>query len=106
MSLTLLILPTPVNAYFTLNLRSLGFDTFQTNLLTIPAYVLFLFQLVFWTWYSEKTNNRMAVSLIYCLWCFVLLMALKFLPPGAIEWAWYAITVLLIGYRTSTLSMV
>ncbi|KAL4980663.1 hypothetical protein BDW66DRAFT_124494 [Aspergillus desertorum] len=31
----------------TLKLKPLGFDPFETNLLTIPAYVLFLIQLVF-----------------------------------------------------------
>ena len=97
-SLTLLIPPAPVSSYLTLNLKSLGFDTFQTNLLTIPAYVIFLIQLVFWTWYSEKINNRMAISLFYCLWCFVLLLALELLPSSAGPWSWYALTILMIGY--------
>lgn len=45
-SLTLLIPTQPVTAYLTLNLKALGFDTFETNLLTIPAYVLFLIQML------------------------------------------------------------
>ncbi|KAL4810080.1 major facilitator superfamily domain-containing protein [Aspergillus unguis] len=97
-SWTLLIPTNPVSAYLTLNLKSLGFDTFETNLLTIPAYVLFLIQLVFWSWISEKINNRMAVVMFYSLWCLPLLVALEVLPSGASPWAWYAITVLLIGF--------
>lgn len=97
-SLTLLIPTSPVNAYLTLNLKALGFDTFQTNLLTIPAYALFLTQLVFWTWYSEKINNRMAISFFYCFWCFVLLLALELLPSGSSPWSWYALTVLMVGF--------
>ncbi|PKS12450.1 hypothetical protein jhhlp_000656 [Lomentospora prolificans] len=97
-SLTLLIPTSPVSAYLTLTLRNLGFDTFQTNLLTIPAYVLFLTQLVFWTWYSEKINNRMAIVLFYCFWCLVLLLALELLPSTASPWSWYTITILMIGF--------
>ncbi|QKX54289.1 uncharacterized protein TRUGW13939_01374 [Talaromyces rugulosus] len=97
-SLTLLIPTQPVTAYLTLNLKALGFDTFETNLLTIPAYVLFLIQLVFWVWVSEKINNRQAIVLFYSFWCLVLLLALELLPSTAGPWAWYAVTMLIVGY--------
>ncbi|CAI7661381.1 unnamed protein product [Penicillium bialowiezense] len=97
-SWTMLIPTNPPTAYLTLFLKSLGFDTFQVNLLTIPGYVLFLIQLVFWSWVSEKINNRMAVVLFYSLWCFPLLLALELLPSGASAWSWYALTVLIIGF--------
>jgi len=42
--LTFLIPFTPPTAYLTLTLKSLGFNTFQTNLLTIPTYVIFIMQ--------------------------------------------------------------
>jgi hypothetical protein len=96
--LTLLIPTNPVAAYLTLNLKSLGFNTFQTNLLTIPAYVLFLIQLVFWSWYSEKINNRMAIVLFYSFWCLALLLALELLPSTAGPWSWYSITIMMIGF--------
>ncbi|KAI9925367.1 hypothetical protein ASPWEDRAFT_164054 [Aspergillus wentii DTO 134E9] len=97
-SWTMLIPTTPVQAYLTLNLKALGFNTFQTNLLTIPAYVLFLIQLPFWSWYSEKINNRMAIVLFYSLWCFPLLLALELLPSNASHWSWYVPTIMLIGF--------
>lgn len=97
-SFTLLIPTSPVSAYLTLNLKSLGFDTFETNLLTIPAYVLFLIQLVFWSWVSERIDNRMAVVMFYSFWCLPLLLALELLPSTASPWSWYAVTVLLIGF--------
>jgi hypothetical protein len=88
----------PVTAYITLNLKTLGFDTFQTNLLTVPAYVLFLIQLIFWTWLSERWNSRFFIVLISQVWFLPLVLALELLPNGASPWAWYAVTVLLVGY--------
>lgn len=97
-SFTLLIPTNPVSLYLTLKLKGLGFDTFETNLLTVPAWVLFLIQLVFWSWVSEKINNRMAIAWVYCAWCFAGLMALELMPAESSPWAWYAVTVLLIGF--------
>lgn len=88
---------TPITAYLTLNLKSLGFDTFKTNLLTIPAYVLFLIQLLWWTWVSEKINNRFMIVLVNMIWCFPLILALELMPAGASPWAWYACSALLVA---------
>lgn len=52
-----------VVAYLTLILRSLKFDPFETNLLTVPAWTLFILQLLFWTWLSERINNRYIIIL-------------------------------------------
>ncbi|KAJ4424230.1 hypothetical protein N0V82_001096 [Gnomoniopsis sp. IMI 355080] len=97
LGLTWLIPSTPITAYLTLNLKALGFSTFETNLLTIPAYVLFLIQLLAWTWVSEKWNNRMGIVLVSQIWCFPLVLALELLPGGASPWAWYALSMLLVG---------
>lgn len=97
-SLTLLVPTNPESAYLTLFLKSLGFDTFEVNLLTIPGTVLFLIQLVFWSWVSEKINNRMAIVLFYSFWVFPLLMALELMPTTSSPWSWYAVTVLVIGF--------
>ncbi|KAF6826848.1 phthalate transporter [Colletotrichum plurivorum] len=96
--MTLLIPVQPISAYLTLNLRALGFDTFQTNLLTIPAYVIFLIQLVGWTRFSERWNNRMLTVFLYSIWVFPLILALELLPGNASPWSWYAVTALTIGY--------
>lgn len=84
--------------YLTLNLRNLGFDTFETNLLTIPGYVLFVIQLLFWTRISEKINNRFIIVFFYSIWVFPLILALRLLPDDANSWVRYAITVLIVGY--------
>ena len=89
----------PSSAYITLILKGLGFDTFTTNLLTVPAYVLFIMQALFWAWLSEKFNSRFLIILVAQLWCLPLVIALKVLPGGsAFVWARYVLNFLLIGF--------
>jgi len=95
--LTFLIPNYPATSYLTLNLKSLGFNTFHTNLLTIPAYVLFIVNLLWVVWLSEKTNQRFITGLISQIWCLPLLIALEVLPADASPWARWAINVLLVG---------
>ena len=86
-------------AYLTLILRSLKFDAFETNLLTVPAYVLFIMQLVFWTWFSERINNRYLIILICQIYMFPLLVGLETLPGGtAYIWKRYALNMMLVGF--------
>jgi hypothetical protein len=91
---------TPETNYLTLTLKALGFSTFNTNLLTIPSSVLFIIQLQFWTWVSERLNQRFLVGLISQLWAIPLLIALETLPVTfhGSNWARYAISSLIVGY--------
>jgi len=98
LGLTWTIPAQPIQAYLTLNLKALHFDTFQTNLLTVPAWVLFLLQLLLWTWVSERVNNRFAIVMVCQIWCFPLVLALELLPATASPWIWYALSALLTGY--------
>lgn len=88
---------TPITAYLTINLKTLGFDTFQTNLLTVPAYFLFLLQVIFWTWVSERINNRFICVLFTQLWFLPMCIALEVLPASASPWSWYTLSILMIG---------
>lgn len=88
----------PITAYLTLNLKTLGFDTFQTNLLTVPAYVLFLISVIFYSWLSEKWDQRFPVVFFTQIWYLPLVIALALMPATASPWAWYAVSALLIGY--------
>ena len=88
-----------VTAYITLILRSLNFDAFQTNLLTVPAYTLFILQLIFWTWLSERINNRYLIILVCQIYMFPLLVGLETLPGGAAyTWPRYALVLMLVGF--------
>ncbi|KAF1851990.1 MFS general substrate transporter [Cucurbitaria berberidis CBS 394.84] len=88
----------PIASYLTLQLKSLGFTTFDTNLLTIPAYVLFIVQLLFWTWVSEKLNERFLVGLLSQVWALPLLIAVELLPTHASPWARWVLSTLLVGH--------
>jgi hypothetical protein len=88
----------PMTFYLTLQLREIGFSTFHTNLLTIPAYLLFICQLLFWTWTSEKINQRFLVGLVSQIWALPLLIVLEWMPGTIDIWFKYAITVLLVGH--------
>lgn len=100
LGLTWTIPMTPETTYITLTTKALGFTTFETNLLTIPAYVLFILQLLFWTWLSEKMNQRLLIGLISQIWVLPLLIALEVLPPvfPGSNWAKWVISTLIIGY--------
>lgn len=91
---------TPETSYLTLTLRAIGFDTFETNLLVIPSSVLFILQLLFWTWLSEKWNQRLLIGLISQIWTIPLLVALETLPKTfhGDKWVRYAISSLIVGY--------
>ncbi len=97
LGLTFLIPNYPATSYLTLNLKSLGFSTFHTNLLTIPAYVLFIVNLLWVVWLSEKTNQSFLTGLISQIWCLPLLIALEVLPAGTSPRVKWALDVLLVA---------
>lgn len=89
------LLPTvPMNQYLTLNLKSAGFGTFQTTLLTIPAYVIFIINLLVVTWVSEKINERFLLSTISQWWSLIMILSLELLPPDRSPWATWILCVL------------
>ncbi|OQE30000.1 hypothetical protein PENSTE_c002G04433 [Penicillium steckii] len=95
--LTWMIPNTPATSYISLQLKSLGFSTFHTNLLTIPSSVVFILNLLAWTWISEKFNIRLLLGVGAELWALILLIALEVIPEGTSSWARWALLTLLIG---------
>ncbi|KAF7190253.1 putative transporter [Pseudocercospora fuligena] len=85
----------PITSYLTLQIKSQGFGTFETNLLTIPAYVLFIINLLAFTWISEKLNERFLLATISQWWALPLLIALEVLPANRSPWAAWALSILL-----------
>ena len=88
----------PMTLYLTLQLRNMGFGTFETNLLTTPAYALFIFQILWWTSASEKSNQRFLIGLVSQLWALPILIALELMPDSTGPWVKWGLSSLLVGY--------
>jgi hypothetical protein len=89
----------PPFTYITLTLKSLGFSTFNTNLLTIPYSVAHIVTLLGITWLSERTNQRAMVAILQPIWTLPCIIALRFWP-GSLTNAWgtFALTTVLLSY--------
>lgn len=55
-------------------------------------------QLLFWTWVSERLNQRFLLGLLGQLWSLPLLIALVVIPADSSHWARWVIGTLLVGY--------
>jgi len=97
LGLTWLLPQIPMSQYITLVLKSDGFGTFETNLLTIPAYVIFIAGVLVWTWLSEKLNERFLLATISQIWMLPPLIALECLPKSRSPWASWILAVLLFA---------
>ena len=64
-----------VSAYMTFVLEIMGFSTFKTNLLTIPANVINLCNNLRITYLSKRTGELTLVGLIRSTWIFTFMMA-------------------------------
>ncbi|KAB8072768.1 major facilitator superfamily domain-containing protein [Aspergillus leporis] len=89
----------PVTSYITLTVKGLGFNTFVTNLLTIPSSVGHIILLLSLTRLSEYLNERGLTAMLQSVWTLPCVTALRFWS-GTMTNAWgtYAIVVTLLSY--------
>ncbi|KAJ5766280.1 uncharacterized protein N7511_003896 [Penicillium nucicola] len=92
-----MIPPGPATNYLTLQLRSQGFTTFQTNLLVIPSAVVGIITIIGITWLAERTNQRLLCGALMGVWNLILLITLEVLPQKSMPWPRWAILTLLVG---------
>jgi len=86
-----------VKSYFTLNMKTLGFSTFLTNILTIPGSVLSIFTLLALAQLAKWTNQRAIVSSVNALWQFPFYVTLLTIPDSTNHWAKFAVFVLIVA---------
>ncbi|OTA96466.1 hypothetical protein M434DRAFT_19699 [Hypoxylon sp. CO27-5] len=88
----------PPAQYLTLTLRGLGFDTFNSNLLTIPSVALGTITMLVLTYLSEALNERALMGLFAQLWILPNIIALAVLPSSASPWVKYAVVSIMLAY--------
>ncbi|KAJ6601313.1 major facilitator superfamily domain-containing protein [Mycena vulgaris] len=93
------MIPTgPPQIYLTLSLKSLGFTTTQSNLLSIPSTVIGLLMLLFTAYFSEIVNSRVAATIILQLWALPLLIALYTFDKFTSQWVYFTVVTLITGF--------
>jgi len=88
----------PPQTYLTLSLRSLGFTTIQTNLLSIPSIFLGMMGLLAMAFISEAINSRVAATIVLQFWALPLLIALYTFNSHTSQWVYFAVVSLIAGY--------
>ncbi|SCU85433.1 LAMI_0C11254g1_1 [Lachancea mirantina] len=84
--------------YLTLNLRQLGFSTFNVQLLTIPYNFIHIILLLSITWFSERINERALLSTLAPIWSTFFLGLIRWWPGAMVKpWPTYALTTLFLG---------
>ncbi|KAI0006271.1 MFS general substrate transporter [Xylariaceae sp. FL0662B] len=88
----------PPDQYLTLTLRSLGFDTFNSNLLTIPTQAFGIITMLILTFLSEVLNERSLLGAFAQVWVLPNIIALAILPSSTPAWVKFAVVTVLLSY--------
>lgn len=75
-----------------------GYSTFQTNLLTIPSQVLYLFNNLALAYLSRLLNERLLTASISLWWLLILFIALVELSDHTNRWVRWVVISLVQAY--------
>lgn len=87
-----------ISSYLTIVLKDLGFNTFNTNLLTIPPSVFHIIILLIQTWITERFDERSLICTLQPLWllpCFAVLIWWR--DAMVSPWQTYFVLVILLS---------
>jgi sugar phosphate permease len=88
----------PPQAYLTLSLRNLGYDTLEANLLTIPSTVLGLLLILLFAYVSEIIDGRAIVTVGLQVYALPLLVALYTFNENTSQWVYFAVITMITGF--------
>lgn len=80
---------TPVGTYFPTLIKSYGFSTTTSNLLTVPSYIIGLIFSIIIARSADVFGNYSLHAIIGCLWGMAGFLALELLPDNAGRWSFY-----------------
>lgn len=89
---------TPPQTYLTLTLRALGFNTTESNLLSIPNIVLGIITLLIFCYMSEYVDSRIGAMLTLQIWALPLLIALSTFTEDTSNWVIFTVVTLITGF--------
>ncbi|KAI1499954.1 allantoate permease [Biscogniauxia marginata] len=87
----------PTANYLSLTLRNLGYSVFESNILTIPGYILYTINTLICGWLSEKLNERCLVAAISNIWMLPFFAGLIGISPDASPWVRYVLLTCING---------
>ncbi|KAL0068518.1 hypothetical protein AAF712_004232 [Marasmius tenuissimus] len=88
----------PPQTYLTLSLRNLGFDTTESNLLSIPSTVIGAMTMIATAYLSEIIDSRVLATIVLQLWALPLLVALYTFNRETSQWVYFAVVTLITGF--------
>ncbi|KKY25518.1 putative retrograde regulation protein 2 [Phaeomoniella chlamydospora] len=92
----------PPGTYLTLSLKDLGFNTIQTNLLTIPYVAGTMITMIILTYVSEVVGELTLVSLFGQVWTLPFLIYINVIDITKInKWVSWAVVSLLLAYPSA-----
>ncbi|KAF5594049.1 major facilitator superfamily transporter [Fusarium subglutinans] len=99
LGLTFQLPATPEGQYLTLSLKGLGFNTLQSNLLSIPYTVFHIITMLALTYTAEYVKNLTLMGIIGQIWILPCLIWFNVAnTQTASRWTVYAVTTVLLSY--------
>ena len=96
----------PPTQYLTLTLKGLGFNTFHTNLLTIPSVFLHMVTMLGLTYLAEIWRELTITSMLSQIWFLPFLIYLYVQDITKIDkWVAWGVLTMLLSYPYRKLSM-
>ncbi|KAK9765012.1 hypothetical protein K7432_006995 [Basidiobolus ranarum] len=81
-------------------IKSLGFDTYTSNALTVPAYILTLIISVLHNYYSDKHGHRSLHCVAQILLAIIGYICLQVLPDNTNKWGLYVVVIITLAAYT------